>query len=176
MWVFMLAFAGFPFTGGLVGKFYVFSAAYEAGWWWLIVIGVIATAVSIYYYLAVVKAMYMRPTGDNGNALYDGNKAWRIHFGPGKLPPVGAFWSLTMYERGADGQSFFTQNPLNRYAIGDRTKGLRYNADGSLDIYLQHESPGPDAESNWLPAPAGAFGVRNDTTCENALVVTPSVA
>ena len=54
-------FAGFPFTGGLVGKFYVFSAAYEAGWWWLIVIGVIATAVSIYYYLAVVRSLYMRP-------------------------------------------------------------------------------------------------------------------
>ena len=61
MWVFMLTFAGFPFTGGMIGKFYVFSAAYEAGWWWLIVIGVVATAVSIYYYLAVVRSMYMRP-------------------------------------------------------------------------------------------------------------------
>ena len=60
MWVFMLTFAGFPFTGGMIGKFYVFSAAYEAGWWWLIVIGVIATAISIYYYLAIVRAMYMR--------------------------------------------------------------------------------------------------------------------
>ena len=62
MWVFMLTFAGFPFTGGLVGKFYVFSSAYQAGWWWLIVIGVIATAVSIYYYLAVVRSLYMRPS------------------------------------------------------------------------------------------------------------------
>ena len=61
MWVFMLGFAGFPLTGGLIGKFYVFSAAYEAGWWWLVVIGVIATAVSISYYLAVVRSMYMRP-------------------------------------------------------------------------------------------------------------------
>ncbi len=61
MWVFMLGFAGFPFTGGMIGKFYVFSAAYEAGWWWLIVIGVIATAVSVYYYLAVVRSLYMRP-------------------------------------------------------------------------------------------------------------------
>ena len=61
MWVFMLAFAGFPLTGGMIGKFYVFAAAYDAGWWWLIVIGVIATAVSIYYYLAVVRALYMRP-------------------------------------------------------------------------------------------------------------------
>ena len=61
MWVFMLGFAGFPLTGGMIGKFYVFSAAYDAGWWWLVVIGVIATAVSIYYYLAVVRSMYMRP-------------------------------------------------------------------------------------------------------------------
>jgi NADH-quinone oxidoreductase subunit N len=61
MWVFMLGFAGFPLTGGMIGKFYVFSAAYEAGWWWLVVIGVVATAVSIYYYLAVVRAMFMRP-------------------------------------------------------------------------------------------------------------------
>ncbi len=61
MWVFMLGFMGMPFTGGLVGKFYVFAAAYEAGWWWLIVAGVIATAISLYYYLAVVRALYMRP-------------------------------------------------------------------------------------------------------------------
>jgi NADH-quinone oxidoreductase subunit N len=61
MWVFMLAFAGFPLTGGFLGKFYAFSAAYEAGWWWLVVVGVLATAVSLYYYLGVVRAMYMRP-------------------------------------------------------------------------------------------------------------------
>ena len=61
MWVFMLGLAGFPLTGGFVGKFYVFSAAYEAGWWWLVVVGVVATAVSLSYYLRVVRAMYMRP-------------------------------------------------------------------------------------------------------------------
>ena len=60
MWIFMLGFAGFPFTGGMLGKFYVFSAAYDAGWWWLVVVGVVATAISLYYYLAVVRAMYMR--------------------------------------------------------------------------------------------------------------------
>ena len=60
MWVFMLGFAGFPLTGGMLGKLYVFSAAYDSGWWWLVVAGVIATAVSLYYYLAVVLAMYMR--------------------------------------------------------------------------------------------------------------------
>ena len=72
MWVFMLGFAGFPLTGGMIGKFYVFSAAYEAGWWWLIVIGVIATAVSVYYYLAVVRAMYMRPVSARADLVVAG--------------------------------------------------------------------------------------------------------
>jgi NADH-quinone oxidoreductase subunit N len=64
MWVFMLGFAGFPFTGGFLGKFYVFSAAYRHGWTWLIIVGVVATAVSLYYYLGVVRAMYMRPSAE----------------------------------------------------------------------------------------------------------------
>ena len=72
MWVFMLGFAGFPLTGGMIGKFYVFSAAYEAGWWWLIVIGVIATAVSVYYYLAVVRALYMRPASARADLVVAG--------------------------------------------------------------------------------------------------------
>jgi NADH-quinone oxidoreductase subunit N len=61
MWVFMLGFAGFPLTGGFVGKFYVFSAAYRHGWTWLVIVGCLATAVSLYYYLGVIRAMYMRP-------------------------------------------------------------------------------------------------------------------
>ena len=61
MWTFMLGFAGFPLTGGFVGKFYVFSAAYDRGWTWLVIVGVAATFVSLYYYLAVIRAMYMRP-------------------------------------------------------------------------------------------------------------------
>src|SRR5881227_1876237 len=60
MWVFMLGFAGFPLTGGFVGKFYAFSAAYERGWVWLMIVGVVATLVSLYYYLGVVRAMYFR--------------------------------------------------------------------------------------------------------------------
>jgi NADH-quinone oxidoreductase subunit N len=62
MWVFMLNFAGLPLTGGFVGKFYAFASAYDRGWTWLVVIGVIATALSLYYYLAVIRALYMRPT------------------------------------------------------------------------------------------------------------------
>jgi NADH-quinone oxidoreductase subunit N len=64
MWAFMLGFAGFPLTGGFIGKFYVFAAAYEEGWTWLVIVGVIATLVSLYYYLGLVRAMFMRRTED----------------------------------------------------------------------------------------------------------------
>src|SRR5207248_136824 len=64
MWVFMLGFLGFPLTGGFIGKFYVFAAAYRHGWWWLIVAGVIATIISAYYYLGVVRAMYFRDAAE----------------------------------------------------------------------------------------------------------------
>ena len=64
MAVFMFGFAGLPPTGGFVGKFYAFSAAYRHGWTWLVIVGVVATAVSLYYYLAVIRAMYMRPAAE----------------------------------------------------------------------------------------------------------------
>ena len=65
-----------------------------------------------------------------------------------------AFWSVTMYDQ--DG--FQVANPLNRYALGDRDP-LRYNADGSLDLLIQHNNPGPGREPNWLPAPAGPLAL-----------------
>lgn len=66
---------------------------------------------------------------------------------------MNAFWSLTMY----DERQLFTANPINRYAIGDRDK-LSFNSDGSLDLYVQRDSPGAGKESNWLPAPkSGSF-------------------
>jgi NADH-quinone oxidoreductase subunit N len=64
MWAFMLGFAGFPLTGGFVGKFYAFAAAYDHGWTWLVIVGVVATLVSLYYYLGIVRAMFMRRTED----------------------------------------------------------------------------------------------------------------
>jgi NADH-quinone oxidoreductase subunit N len=64
MWCFMLGFAGLPISGGFVGKFYVLSAAYEHGWTWLVIVGVLATLVSLYYYLGIVRAMYMRPSDE----------------------------------------------------------------------------------------------------------------
>ena len=66
MWFFVFGFAGLPLTGGFVGKFYVFSAAYDHGWVWLVIVGVLATLVSLYYYLAIVRAMYMRPSEELG--------------------------------------------------------------------------------------------------------------
>lgn len=57
-------------------------------------------------------------------------------------------------------KAYFEDNPINRYAIGDRTPGLKVNTDGSLDIYLQKAIPGADKESNWLPAPEGAFSAN----------------
>jgi hypothetical protein len=89
----------------------------------------------------------------NGQPLNGANK-YLVHFDKGQTPPAKAFWSLTMY----NSKQAFVANPINRYAIGDRDK-LRFNPDGSLDIYLQHDSPGKDRESNWLPADAGDFNV-----------------
>ncbi|MFG1348651.1 DUF1254 domain-containing protein [Xanthobacter autotrophicus] len=83
---------------------------------------------------------------------YDGSHKYVMHFSKGQLPPVKGFWSLTMY----DENYFFVANPINRYSISQR-QNLKTNADGSIDLYIQHDSPGPDKESNWLPAPAGVF-------------------
>ncbi len=78
-----------------------------------------------------------------------------LHFNKDELPPVGAFWSLTMY----DEEGYQVANPLNRFAIGDRD-ALAYNTNGSLDLYIQNESPGADKEANWLPAPkSGKLGL-----------------
>jgi hypothetical protein len=75
-----------------------------------------------------------------------------MHFPKGQLPPVGGFWSLTMY----DANYFFVANPINRYSISARQK-LKANPDGSVDLYIQNQSPGADKESNWLPAPKDKF-------------------
>ncbi len=83
-----------------------------------------------------------------------GERNYDLHFDADNLPPVAAFWSVTMY----DGEGYQVGNELNRFAIGDRDQ-LTFSTDGSLDIYLQHANPGPERVSNWLPAPAGPLGV-----------------
>lgn len=94
------------------------------------------------------------PTSEGPDILqsYDGAKKYVMHFEKGELPPVNAFWSLTMYDAGY----FFVDNSLNRYTLSQRDE-LKKNADGSVDLYIQHESPGADKEANWLPAPSGRF-------------------
>jgi hypothetical protein len=118
-----------------------------------------AVALSGLAALPPAEAMYMRAEGDLPGDLFDGGKAWRLHFPADGHLPVNSFWSLSLYEATEDGQFFFTDNPLGRYAIGDRTPGLTHNADGSLDIWMGHEDPGPERRSNWLPAPAGPFAL-----------------
>jgi hypothetical protein len=88
-----------------------------------------------------------------GKALTGANR-YVLRFAKGQLPPVGAFWSVTMY----NAKQAFVANPINRYVIGDRDK-LRFADDGSLTLYVQHESPGKDKESNWLPAPRDEFNL-----------------
>ena len=118
-----------------------------------------SVAVSGLAALPPAEAMYMRAEGDLKGALFDGNKAWRLHFPADGHLPVNSFWSLSLYEATPDGQFFFTDNPLARYAIGDRTQGLVTGADGSLDIWIGHADPGGERTANWLPAPAGPFAL-----------------
>jgi hypothetical protein len=102
------------------------------------------------------EAMYpIYLTDGDGNALNGSTGRYTLRFAPGQLPPVRAFWSLTMYEMPA---SLLVDNPLNRYLINSpMLPNLKRDADGGLTLYVQHESPGGDKESNWLPAPGGPF-------------------
>ena len=105
------------------------------------------------------EAMYMRAVAADGSINFQ-DGTWRLNLAPDRLPPVDGFWSLTMYEATPQGQYFLTENPLHRYAIGDRTKGLRRNADGSLDVWIARKDPGSSRIENWLPAPAsGPFSL-----------------
>jgi hypothetical protein len=92
---------------------------------------------------------------DTGISPLDGRNKYVIHFAKGGLPPVNEFWSVTVY----DLQGFTVPNPTNRYTLGDRSN-LKLNADRSLDIYLQSESPGADKEANWLPTPPQPFSLH----------------
>jgi len=106
--------------------------------------------------LPEAEAMYFQATQDGNGAMLDGahKYVWRVP--PGGIP-AEAFWSLTVYQVEADGRFFLTQNPINRFSVGDRTKGLVKNADGLIDILIQRDRPTGDKAANWLPAPAGAI-------------------
>lgn len=94
----------------------------------------------------------MKSGGGMIRRAYNGSEKYVLTFRKGLTPPVSGFWSLTMY----DADYFFVDNPINRYSISAR-QPLKANDDGSIDLLIQHESPGADKEANWLPAPTGKF-------------------
>ncbi|MBV7571882.1 DUF1254 domain-containing protein [Pseudomonas sp. PDM32] len=99
-------------------------------------------------------AIYPLNIGDSNGKPLDGANKYVLHFNKGETPPVNAFWSITLY----DPQGFQVGNSLNRFAVSSWMP-FKHNADGSLDLYFQNESPGKDLEANWLPAPKGSFNL-----------------
>ncbi|WP_342050376.1 MULTISPECIES: DUF1254 domain-containing protein [unclassified Cupriavidus] len=100
-------------------------------------------------------AVYPTARADATGRPFDGGSRYVLHFDKSQLPPVKAFWSLSLY----NSQQVFVSNPINRYSIGSRDR-LRYNRDGSLDIYIQYDRPANAAQqANWLPAPPDAFNL-----------------
>lgn len=115
---------------------------------------------------AAMTALYGNSRAENNSFIafsdfndmkLDGSKErYTIRFLPEEMPPVEAFWSVTMYRLPT---MQLVENPIDRYSIGDRTKGLVFEKDGSLIFYLQHEPPVAEKTSNWLPAPNGPFAI-----------------
>ena len=91
---------------------------------------------------------------DGEGKTLNGAKHYVIHFAKGELPPVKGFWSLTLY----DTEGFFVPNPLDRVNLSQRS-AFNFNEDGSLDLYIQNDSPGKDKEANWLPCAEGDFAL-----------------
>jgi hypothetical protein len=100
-------------------------------------------------------AVYPYTTVDSKGQTLSGASKYTLTFARRQTPPVNGFWSITMYEVLSDGW-WFVPNPLNKFTVSPRNK-LKYNADGSLTLYFQNESPGKAKQANWLPAPKGAF-------------------
>ena len=99
-------------------------------------------------------AIYPLNLADESGKPLDGASKYTMHFDKAELPPVSAFWSITMY----DSEGFHVANTLDRFAVSSWMP-FTYNADGSLDLYFQHAHPGAELEANWLPAPEGAFNL-----------------
>jgi hypothetical protein len=101
------------------------------------------------------KALYPNTSVDSRGRRLHGRHVYELRFAPGRTPPVRAFWSLTLYDR----QLLFYDNPLDRYALGDRSPGLRRDRDGGLTIRVSHDPPPAARRANWLPAPDGRFSL-----------------
>ena len=103
------------------------------------------------------EAIYPTYYVDATKQKLDGGNRYTLRFAPSQLPPVNAFWSLTMYE---EPQSLLVANPINRYLINSpMLPQLKKDADGGLTLIVQNQSPGKDKEANWLPAPKGPFSL-----------------
>jgi hypothetical protein len=121
-------------------------------------------------------AIYPLNLADESGRPLDGVNKYRLHFDKGHTPPVDAFWSITLY----DSEGFQVANALNRFAVSSWMP-FKHNADGSLDLYFQNESPGADKEANWLPAPKGPFNLTMRLYAPKAEALTgkwnpPSIA
>ncbi|WP_309574469.1 DUF1254 domain-containing protein [Rhizobium rhizogenes] len=92
---------------------------------------------------------------DAAGGRLNGANNYTVTFAKGETPPVNGFWSLTLYNQ----HHFFSPNALNRYSLGTKNRGLKYNEDGSLTFYIQPTSPGKDKEENWLPSPKEDFSL-----------------
>jgi hypothetical protein len=124
------------------------------------------------------EAFYPETTYDADGEELDGSKHdYILHFETNELPPAKAFWSLTMYKLP---EQLLIENEMNRYVIGSDTKGLQYNDDGSLDVYIQKGNPGKVKVSNWLPAHDGKFSLQSriywpESTALDPLYAPPAV-
>lgn len=107
------------------------------------------------YALDPFEAHYPMSHTDINGSLLNGANEYTLTFPAGQLPPVKFFWSITMYDTNTQ---LLIHNPINRYSIGDRTKGVKYNEDGSLTIYFSHKEP-KEGKTNWLPSPEGNFNL-----------------
>lgn len=134
--------------------------SFERGWLYSTHLGQYGTNYRLRAYVTAIglganlsqDAVYPTSEGTDATTKYDGANRYVMHFDKGQLPPVRGFWSLTMY----DADYFFVDNPLNRYTLSQRDP-LQTNPDGSTDLYVQADDPGPAKQSNWLPAPGGKF-------------------
>lgn len=114
-----------------------------------------ATALTALGALVPGEAVYVSCAVDAERRPLSGTQRYTLTFPADRLPPARAFWSLSAYEVTPGGRAFFADNPIDRYSLGDRTPGLVRNADGSLTLYIQRESPRDEQTANWLPAPDG---------------------
>jgi hypothetical protein len=114
-----------------------------------------ATAKSNMFDNAPEETRYIYTDFDSSGQRLNGANRYAVTFAKDGLPPVNGFWSLTLYNK----EHLFEPNSLNRFSLGTKSNSLKYNSDGSLTLYFQNASPGPDKESNWVPAPKDEFSL-----------------